>query len=868
MISAEPWGKFVQATGSSHHLAHHCADVAACFINIARISVFRSRLEIAAGRPLSEVDIERLGVLVFMHDAGKLHPGFQSKGWPPNCWTAGPFGHVREGLEIFLAQEASHGVSAAKSLCIDDLAHWGVGQSLLRAVISHHGRPVGEPRAPSQVKRYWRSVHDYDPDRSAAVLGDAAKTWFPAAFGSVQSPLPDRPQFDHLMCGLTALADWIGSDADKFKFVGRYENSYLETAQRRAARSIEAIGLDTRKQRAERSAPASFREVSGHEFPNPQQRVIGHTDINAQLVILEAETGSGKTESALLRYIQLFEAGHVDGLYFAVPTRAAAAQLHRRVDRAAKRLFATADPQVVLAVPGYMRAGSAEGQKLPHWSVRWDDDADTKASDDKIAARWAAEHSTRYLAAQIAVGTVDQAMLGALKVKHAHLRTSSLSRSLLVIDEVHASDRFMTAIQKRLLDEHLSIGGYAMLMSATLGSSARTLWLSGTSPTRDSFDQAVARPYPAIWTNLWSTPKCPDEQQPQQKQVAMQVLATMAPEVTAAQALDAARSGARVLVIRNTVKRANETLLGLEKLLEPDDSNLLFRVGDVAAVHHSRFAPQDRQLLDKAAEAALAPDKNRALAGRIIIGSQTLEQSLDIDADILITDLCPVDVLLQRIGRLHRHTLPRPPGFEIPQCLVMVPEQGLERLLAPNFDNGLGAWISAGSLEGVYRDVAILELTRRLVGQYATWSIPAMNRFLVESATHPDKIDALNSELGTAWTHYHSEVLGADLAKASGAQGIMIDRRLPFEDCQFPNGADERIRTRLGAEGARIVFIAPLPASPFDQNPITEVVLPAFMSGGIGPDDVVVVTSRGIGEFTFSVGQRSFRYDRFGMKTN
>ena len=140
-----------------------------------------------------------------------------------------------------------------------------------------------------------------------------------------------------------------------------------------------------------------------------------------------------------------------------------------------------------------------------------------------------------------------------------------------------------------------------------------------------------------------------------------------------------------------------------------------------------------------------------------------------------------------------------------------------------------------------------------------------MNRFLVESATHPAKIDALNSELGTAWTHYHTRVLGADLAEAGGAQGIMIDRRQPFEDCQFPDGADERIRTRLGAEGARIVFTAPLPLSPFDQKPITEVVLPAFMSGGIGPDDAVVVTSSGAGEFTFSVGLRSFKYDRLGV---
>jgi hypothetical protein len=112
------------------------------------------------------------------------------------------------------------------------------------------------------------------------------------------------------------------------------------------------------------------------------------------------------------------------------------------------------------------------------------------------------------LAAQIAVGTVDQAMLGALKVKHAYTRAAGLARSLLVIDEVHASDRFMTAIQKRLLDAHLSIGGYAMLMSATLGSTARAEWLDQKQP---GFEEAVAAPYPAVWTSNGRAPRTPDE---------------------------------------------------------------------------------------------------------------------------------------------------------------------------------------------------------------------------------------------------------------------------------------------------------------------------------------------------------------------
>lgn len=249
----------------------------------------------------------------------------------------------------------------------------------------------------------------------------------------------------------------------------------------------------------------------------------------------------------------------------------------------------------------------------------------------------------------------------------------------------------------------------------------------------------------------------------------MELVATMAPDAAAERALASARQGARVLVIRNLVDRAIETLQAVEAKLAPGDERLLLRVGDVATLHHSRFAPADRIRLDTAVEAALCTCKEREPEGRIIIGTQTLEQSLDIDADLLITDLCPVDVLLQRIGRLHRHKLKRLAAFFEPRCIVMAPEQGLAPLLEPKFENGLGAWRSSGGLEGVYRDLSILELTRRLVGRHPVWAIPDMNRLLVESAIHPEAIETLHCELGQAWSKYRMDVVGSELAAKSAA---------------------------------------------------------------------------------------------------
>ena len=165
----------------------------------------------------------------------------------------------------------------------------------------------------------------------------------------------------------------------------------------------------------------------------------------------------------------MYERKLVDGLYFALPTRAAASQMHDRVNRFIKRMMPNEHaPEPVLAVPGYVRAGDLTGQHLHNYQVSWDDTPDPETS----KRRWAAESNKRFLAAQIAVGTVDQAMMAALQVNHSHLRAACLSRNLLIVDEVHASDPYMRVILEALLNTHVGAGGYALLMSATLGSAA------------------------------------------------------------------------------------------------------------------------------------------------------------------------------------------------------------------------------------------------------------------------------------------------------------------------------------------------------------------------------------------------------------
>ena len=842
----EAWGKTDE--GRIHPLAHHCMDVAAVFERMLELPVVRDRLETAAGGRLTETVRQRLAALAFLHDAGKLHPGFQAKGWPDGLWPLPVRGHLKEGWAFLTLayKNCDHPFHAT----LRRIEKWAEGEAVFQleaAAFAHHGRPVEEPAAPTLRDWNSRSLPHYDWRREAKVFDAALRRWFPGAFELGEAPLPEANRFHHAVAGLLALADWIGSDTRFFPYSAPFDFGYAAVARDRAGKALAATGFDAREF-ARRPAPG-FRRLTGHASPNPAQTAAADIDSDARLTILEAETGSGKTEAALWRFVRLFAAGKVAALYFAVPTRAAARQLHGRVDGALRRAFGEIAPEAVLAIPGVLRAGEFDGQRLPHWKVKWDDDK-------PAPRRWAAEHATRFLAATVAVGTVDQAMLAALKVKHAHLRGGALDRSLLVIDEVHASDSYMTAILRELLDGHLAAGGHAMLMSATLGARARAKWLGQAMPPAAA---ARAAPYPAIWVAGKAEPRAPCHTG-RSKTVCVETAPAMGDHAgTARRAIDAARRGARVLVVRNTVDYAVRTWRALR---EAGGGPLSLRVEGRAALHHGRFAAEDRALLDAAVETQFSTGKARRPEGRIAVGTQTLEQSLDIDADFLIADLCPMDVLLQRIGRLHRHALARPSGFEEARVCVLLPENGLEPLVAPRFVNGLGAWEREGAFNGIYRDLAALELTRRAVECAPTWRIPEMNRDLVEGATHPECIAALIAEKGERWIAYDRKVGGVEAAAAMVGRINALDRAKPLCDLKFPS-SDESIVTRLGEEGV-VLPLDPPPEGPFGRS-ITRIALPARWSRGLGANDRVQTRPEG-GELIVSVGEQRFRYSNAGLE--
>ncbi|MCB9656968.1 MAG: CRISPR-associated helicase Cas3' [Sandaracinaceae bacterium] len=862
-----------------HPLEAHCADVAACCEALLRDTLLGARLaHLFGGASLHPVVRDRLVVIAALHDLGKYSICFQNRAFRVRLPQGGHVAPIVKGLSssgrVFdqlldvLAPLASFGSA------------WG---PYLAASISHHGRPERIGDATGFDPAWFEAAHGLDPVDGMRRLMRAVERWYPNAFDTAipDLELPDQPAAQHFFAGLVMLADWLGSDARVFEYA-QDTSDPMPLARERAARVVQARFLAPAGLRAACRADYEVFSTPDAVFvPRPAQCVVSELPIpsvgEATLTVLEAETGSGKTEAALHRYAQLFRAGLVDGIYFALPTRTSATQIHQRVVRAVASTFEALSPEarppVVLAVPGYLRVDDVSGQALPNFNVQW---PDVGTNRDRT---WATEHAKRYLAGSVVVGTIDQALLSTLVVDHAHLRATSLSRLLLVVDEVHASDAYMTKLLDQVLAFHFACGGHAFLMSATLGTTEQRGFMARATAPRAlaplpkrpplALAESIGAPYPAIHHGGTRTkPSTVPALTPgNAKTCAIELWPAIDDaESVAERALDAARRGAQVLVLRNTVADAVATQRALEDLVTTADHGSLFRVRGVATVHHARFVQGDRRLLDEAVEARLGKHADRSV-GSVVVATQTVQQSLDLDADLLITDLCPMDVLLQRIGRVHRHARPasaRPEGFRAATCVVLDPGSMVAFIDARGVARGQHGY------GRVYEDMRILEATRDLMVERDVLEVPEDNRMLVERATHPEALAAVVERCGPAMVAHAMTSTGARFAKVQLADGHVVQRTTEMGSYGFPDrDTVRRVATRLGAEDRLLEF-----EQGFDSafgTHVRSVKVPHWLAQGWPATVSGRVSSLSDGVVTFDAldaeGGRlaTFHYDRLGL---
>lgn len=851
------WGKLRKDEGGEVEdwlsLADHCTDVACVFYALCQQGAIARSLAHAVDRILSPVDIERLAVLAFLHDIGKCNHGFQAKALATPSRTVG---HVRE-LGVFFHDEELQSrfleVIAYPTLCtwFDDPE----GEAPLRmllASVSHHGKPIELDGTEAHLHRgYWQSANGIDPIADIAGLLNAARKLFPGAFVEDAPALPVTPALQHRFAGLVMLADWLGSHAEGFFPFHHGAGSRAEFSRAAAERALRVVGLDLANIREQLNPDTAFVDLfSFKPEPTPLQATIFQR-CDSPILIAESDTGSGKTEAALGYFFRLFATGRVDSLYFALPTRVAARELYERVLDFAKSAFGEKYPPVVLAVPGYSQV-DGDNCVLPTSDHLCQDDAAAR----RLERAWSAERPKRFLAALIAVGTVDQALLSVMQVNHAHLRAVCLERALLVVDEVHASDIYMRGLLRAVLGHHWAAGGHTLLLSATLGSDARAELLtpSDSLHTPPPLEEASNLPYPSI-TNSQGQIEPVATVSGREKYVRIEPVSCLSDlEQILPDLANAIERGARVLIVLNTVSRVMSLLRAAES-----DSRLagaLFRVGDVVCPHHGRFARADRLLLDQSVSAQLG--KSSGLGPLLLIGSQTLEQSLDIDADWLVTDLCPMDVLLQRIGRLHRHKRARPAGFESPRCTVLVPnDPTLE-----SFFNTRGDVHGEAGLGKVYPDLRIARLTLERIGGGCEIRIPADNRALVEWATHPDNLGRFDSG---PWIRHRNELCAVAMAHGQVARSALIPETEVFGAPALRFRAlDEKLKTRLGLEDRRILLPEPV-ESPFGQK-LYELAIPGWMAQGIEATELDEPLEIDGSTLRFRYGGKAYRYTRLGME--
>lgn len=535
--------------------------------------------------------------------------------------------------------------------------------------------------------------------------------------GTTQDPWPD---WLLAFAGWATLADWLGSMQSCYDLRVQASDdlaTYLPKSRAGAEEAYTTAGLHQQGQL--RALP--FAAHFGAEFkPRPLQEIARDLELCApgpHLVVVEAPTGEGKTEAAF--YLAARLGG---GAYVAMPSQATSDGLFPRL-----RDFLMGNRARGLTGA---HAGDAAALRLVHGNDLLREDAlsllrveqSTAFVGDPTSGSMASEQidaqatgrvldwfmpKKRALLVPYGVGTVDQLLLGVLYARHFFLRLFALSGKTVIFDEVHAYDTYMNTILGRLLGWLRALDVHVILLSATLPDRTRQELLRAWGATEPLAPAGTLAPYPVAWhasgTTVRQLPFPPDPHRGQQVQLTW---CDASVEAVAAQVRLLLAQGATVLVVCNKVDRAQQVFQLLDDpALLPDPADRLLL--------HARMPQAWRK--EREAAALVRFGKGRPNRPGLLVGTQVVEQSLDLDADALLTDLAPVDLLLQRAGRLHRHArFDRPTGFTEPTLVVACTAAPADAL--PDVDELSG--------NGHIYPRAVLWKTYAVLRQWGGWALP------------------------------------------------------------------------------------------------------------------------------------------------
>ena len=594
--------------------------------------------------PHTEIGSAVASIVAAMHDVGKWSPGFLQM-----C----PVWLKREKLEQHadrnawaVQQSIRHEKNSQDSIqLLLQKRQFTQSEAVSWAMIAgaHHGKlhaPIKYGRG--DLDRFIDIWHD-----QRFKIVEALEKGFGATIHQIGIKKTD-PIVLWLM-GLTSVADWIGSDENHFPADQGWNE---DEAKQSAKMAVESIGLV----KPEIRTGLSFQEIFGFKANDMQHKAISAIS-KPGIYVIEAPMGMGKTEAALACTYGLLQSGQATGLYFALPTQLTSNRIHLRVSEFIEKITINSSKTRLAHANAWLEDGYYQPRPVRTLVKRIDNDA-------SMSRDWFAS-AKRALLANFGVGTVDQALMSVVAVKHFFVRRFALAGKVIIVDEVHSYDHFTGTLVRLLCQELQKLGCTIIILSATLLPDVRNELIgvqegeikeesypliTGKITIGDLIPAQVAKPplRPAVKRMFKSTQKA---------------------------LFDAsyyAKRGARVLWVCNTVNSAQDIFHKFSQIKNG------FEIG----ILHSRFPHFIRQRQEEYWMERLGKT-NRADIGCILVSTQIVEQSVDIDSDILISELAPMDMLLQRLGRLWRHLDDRPANIrpaDKPELWIIQEEKSLNEL--------------------------------------------------------------------------------------------------------------------------------------------------------------------------------------------
>jgi len=580
----------------------HCSCLSVldhCIIVGTVASVLRSRLT----GPVSELLPAESAVLAACHDIGKVSPGFQKKIFDAELKTNCP-DLQKMPLCNFSTNHAEISEAALVSWANENRAgirHWSRWAQVLGA---HHGSRDREPES-DNVAPYGGSAWMKERRRLIQRLTEK--------FG----PLPNNPPQGEQMAllgGLICVSDWIGSDERFFPPTPTGNHFNLEE---RTVEALDSIRWETPQVKK----GLSFHDIFGANiFPYPVQSKLHQIADGPGLYILEAPMGYGKTEAALWAAYKLLQQRMHSGIYFALPTQSTSNKIHERLDKFLQAVIVDKSNARLIHANAWLKEFEYGGEELAP------------------GGSWF-HPLKRALLSPFGVGTIDQALLSVLQVRHNFVRTFGLAGKIVILDEVHSYDVYTGALLDRLVERLRALNCTVIILSATLTRERRSTFLS-------SNETSAGEAYPLITASTKGQSSKSIGAEPPESQTISVSLRSESYLRIALEAVKRATRGENIIWISNTVDESQQVFRTLKAQVRHD----AFPVG----LLHARFPVWRRNYLEQKWFEMLGHRRHRP-SGCILAATQVVEQSVDIDADFMITQLAPTDMMLQRIGRLWRH---------------------------------------------------------------------------------------------------------------------------------------------------------------------------------------------------------------------